>query len=147
MTLIYETENFTLESHEKPEIDRLEGGHIKINPKVSVIDRTYLSPKQAVELMRFTIVAWKAMISWMKKRWVEIGRINYQDNWNWKPELHIHLYGRAINSIMQKYWDPIIPWFKDWYNQLDEQDILEIRKECEKLFISEEFSDKLWGFF
>jgi len=62
MTLIYESKNFTLESHENPEIDRLEGGHIKINPKVRVRDRTFLSPKQAIELMRFTIVAGKAMI-------------------------------------------------------------------------------------
>ncbi|MEI7478307.1 MAG: hypothetical protein WCJ81_07675 [bacterium] len=63
MTLIYETKNFTLESHENPEIDRLEGGHIKINPKVLIVDRTLLSSKLAIELMRFTIVAGRAMVS------------------------------------------------------------------------------------
>lgn len=57
MALIFETKNFTLESHENPEIDRVEGGHIKINPKVPIMDRTFLSPREAIELMRFTIVA------------------------------------------------------------------------------------------
>lgn len=144
MTLIYETLNFTLESHEKPEIDRLEWWHIKINPKKIVIDRTFLSPKEAIELARFTIISWKAFISGMKKRWINIWRINYQDNWNWKPELHIHLYGRAIDAKIQKYWDPIIPWYKTSFKPLDKEDIKEIRKECEKLFNQEEFSDKNW---
>lgn len=142
MTLIYETENFTLESHENPEIDRLEGGHMKINPKVTVIDRTFLSPKKAIELMRFTIVAGKAMVLWMEKRWVKIWRINYQDNGNWKPELHIHLYGRAIDAKIQKYGDPLTPGHKTEFKALDEKDIMEIKNKCEKLFNSEEFSDR-----
>lgn len=144
MVLIYETQNFTLESHESPEIDRLEWWHIKINPKKVVVDRTFLSPKEAIELARFTIIAWKAFVSWMKKRWVNIWRINYQDNWNWKPELHIHLYWRAIDAKIQKYWDPIIPWHKEFFKPLNNEDIQEIRNECEKLFNLEEFSDKNW---
>lgn len=145
MALIFETKNFTLESHENPEIDRVEGGHIKINPKVPIMDRTFLSPREAIELMRFTIVAWKAMVSGMEKRWIMIGRINYQDNGNWKPELHIHLYGRAIDAKIQKYGDPIVPWHKDDFNALNWEDIEEIQKECERLFHSEEFSDEIWG--
>ncbi len=42
MAIIYKTENFILESHERPEIDRLEGGHVKISPKENVEDRTFL---------------------------------------------------------------------------------------------------------
>lgn len=142
MALIYETENFILEASENPEIDRLDGGHMKISPKIPIIDRSLLTPKQAIELMRFTIIAGKAMISWMKKRWVKIWRINYQDNGNWKPKLHIHLYGRAIDAKTQKYWDPITPWHKEGFKTLDEEDIAEIKNECDKLFNSEEFSDK-----
>ena len=48
MAIIYKTKNFILESHEKPEIDRLEGGHIKISPKKDVEDRSKLTPKQAL---------------------------------------------------------------------------------------------------
>lgn len=142
MAIIYETENFTLESHESPEVDRLDWWHLKINPKITVEDRSFLSPRQAIELMRLTIVSWLAMKQWMDKRWVKIGRINYQDNWNRKPELHIHLYGRAIDAKIQKYWNPIIPWHEDWYQKLDEEDILAIKEEVELLFSQEKFSDK-----
>lgn len=142
--LIYETESFVLESHEKPEIDRLEGGHIKISPKVEVEDRTKLSPKQAVELMRLTIVAGEAMKKAMAKAGVEIGRINYQDNGNWKPYLHVHLYGRAKNAVMQKYGDPVIPGHKGEYNPLNANDVENIREEINNLFKLEKFSDTNW---
>ena len=36
MAKIYETKNFIVESHEKPEVDRTEGGHIKISPKKDI---------------------------------------------------------------------------------------------------------------
>ena len=39
----------------------------------------------------------------LKNRGIELGRINYQDNGNWRQELHIHLYGRAKNSKYQKF--------------------------------------------
>ncbi len=142
MAVIYETENFILESHEKPEVDRTEWWHLKISPKFPIEDRSHLSPKQAIELMRFTIISWLAMKEWMSQRWVKIGRINYQDNWNRKPELHIHLYARAIDAIIQKYGEPILPWHKEWFQALDEEDILAIKKECESLFTQEKFSDK-----
>ena len=38
---------------------------------------------------------------------IKLGRINYQDNGNWKPELHIHLYGRALNAKYHPYGHPI----------------------------------------
>jgi hypothetical protein len=36
MALIFESKNFIVESHEKPEIDRLEGGHIKIETSLLI---------------------------------------------------------------------------------------------------------------
>ena len=144
MTIIYETENFILESHEKPEIDRLEGGHAKISPKVDIEDRTKLNPKQAIELMRFTIISGEAMINAMKKVGVNIGRINYQDNGNWAPHLHIHLYCRAKNTTMQKYGNPIIPGHKDEYKPLNDDDIKNIKEELKNLFKLEKFSDSTW---
>lgn len=87
MALIYETENFILESHEQPEIDRLEGGHVKISPKVSVEDRTQLTPKQAIELMRFTIVTGEAMKRAMRKigDLVDSREIRLHCNVQWRP--------------------------------------------------------------
>jgi diadenosine tetraphosphate (Ap4A) HIT family hydrolase len=144
MALIYETKNFIVESHEKPEIDRLEGGHIKISPKIPVLDRTKLSPSQAIELIRLTIIAGEAMVAAMSKAGVEIGRINYQDNGNWTPELHIHLYCRAKNARMQKYGSPIMPGHKSEYQSLNQQDISLIREEIERLFKEEKYQDKNW---
>lgn len=145
MALIFETKNFILESHDKPEIDRLEGGHVKISPKVAVKDRTKLSPELAIELMRFTMVAGEAMVKAMAKIGVEIGRVNYQDNGNWKPELHIHLYCRAVDAKMQKFGDPIVPGHKEEYSPLTNEDISRIAKEVENIFDTDKYSNKNWG--
>src|SRR3989344_4117201 len=114
--------NFIFECHDNPEIDRLEGGHVKISPIIDVEDRTQLTPNQAIELMRLTIVAGDAMKLAMGTIGVEIGRINYQDNGSWKPQLHIHLYCRAKTAVMQKYGDPIIPGHRDEYKPLNLDD-------------------------
>lgn len=147
MAIIFETKNFILESHEKPEIDRLEGGHVKISPKQDFADRTELTSKLAIELMRLTIIAGKAMKAGMLKREIEIGRINYQENGNWKPHLHVHLYCRAKNATRQRYGDPVVPGHKDEYLPLNEGDIEAVRKEIERLINEEEFSDVNWGLF
>ncbi len=145
MAIIYETKNFVLESHEKPEIDRLEGGHVKISPIVKVEDRTKLTPKQAIELMRFTIVSGEAMKTAMGKIGVNIGRINYQDNGNWTPNLHVHLYCRAVDAKIQKYGNPIIDGHKDEYKPLTKDDIQRVKEEIDNLFKLEKFSDSTWG--
>lgn len=145
MAIIFETKNFIIESHEKPEVDRLEGGHIKISPKVDVEDRTKLSPKQAIELMRLTMVAGEALVKMMASIGVDIGRINYQDNGNWKPSLHVHLYGRAKNAVMQKFGDPIIPGHKEEYKPLTDSDIQILKTEIEVKLSEEKYSDMAWG--
>jgi len=81
----------------------------------------------------------------MKEIGVNIGRINYQDNGNWTPHLHIHLYCRAENATMQKYGDPIISGHKDEYNPLNIEDIQRIKKHLDNLFNLETFSDSTWG--
>jgi hypothetical protein len=50
--LIYETENFIVESHEEPLVSREEGGHIRIKIKdENITDRTKLTPKQGISLL------------------------------------------------------------------------------------------------
>lgn len=145
MAIIYESENFILESHKTPEIDRMEGGHMKISPKTPLEDRTFLTPRQAIELMRLTIAAGEALKAAMEEIGVEIGRINYQDNGNWKPSLHVHLYGRAKTAVLQKYGEPFAPGHKDGYSALNADDIGRIRVRLERLFREERFSDDSWG--
>ena len=93
--LIFESKNFTILTPEQPHISRGDGGHLIINPKAVVEDRTHLLRERAIELMKLTMVAGEAMKTVLTQRGIDIGRINYQDNGNWRPELHVHLYGRA----------------------------------------------------
>lgn len=131
------------------------GGHIKIYPKERFVDRTELPPKLAIELMRLTMVAGKAMFAVMNKLGVDIGRINYQDNGNWSvfspegPYLHIHLYGRAKSAKIQKYGEAChFPnrntGFYDNFEPLNKEDILEIRKAIEEILKSDKYSDNNW---
>jgi diadenosine tetraphosphate (Ap4A) HIT family hydrolase len=156
--IIFSSENFVVEAHQKPHIDRIDGGHIRISPKVRIRDRQELSPKLAIELMRLTIVAGKAMKSAMNKQGVDIERINYQDNGNWSvfspegPFFHIHLYGRAKSAKIQKYGEACYfphknthPEFYKNLKPLNSKDNKAIAAEIQKIFQEEEFSDKKWG--
>lgn len=105
--LIVESDNFTLESHEAAEVSRTDGGHLVINPKVTVNDRTELSTELVKEMALLMNVAGRAMKDGLGERGIKLGRINYQDNGNWRSELHIHLYGRAIDATYHTYGEPI----------------------------------------
>ena len=144
MAHIYDTDHFILESHEKPEVDRLEWGHIKITPKEVVEDRSKLMPEQAVELMRLTIIAWEALKIAMSEVGVDIARINYQDNGNWSPRLHVHLYWRAKDATVQKFWDPITPGHKASYHPLNSEDMTRIQYAIDSLTKTKKFSEKDW---
>lgn len=158
MAIIHESENFFVEAVEKPHVDRNDGGHIKIYPKVRVLDRQQLTPKQAVELTRLTIIVGQAMTKIMNDHGVDIGRLNYQDNGNWtvlKPEgsyLHIHLYGRAKSAKIHKYGQACFfphrdqnPEYYENFKPLNDEDIRDIKTEIEKLLNTEKFSDSEWG--
>ncbi len=101
--LIVESQHFTILTPEHPHVSRGDGGHLIINPRVAVEDRTQLDRERAVELMKLTMVAGAAMKTVLTQRGIDIGRINYQDNGNWRHELHVHLYGRARSATLQPY--------------------------------------------
>src|SRR3990167_6853838 len=157
MAVIYETKNFIVEAVDKPHVDRDDGGHIKITPKVRVVDRQQLSPKLSIELMRLTVLVGEAMTTAMNQRGVDIGRINYQDNGNWSvfkpggPQMHIHLYGRAKGAKYNKYGEAIFSKKMnetDWYENfkpLSEEDVKEIKKEIETVFQMDKFQNSEWG--
>ncbi|MFA5841092.1 MAG: HIT domain-containing protein [Candidatus Paceibacterota bacterium] len=152
---IFQTKNFIVRSAEKPDISRTDGGHIKIVPKVKVVDRTQLTPELAIELMRLTMVVGEAMTKALNQRGIDIGRINYQDNGNWGvfqpegPHLHIHLYGRAKSAKIQKwgdacYFPQIDTGFYDSFEPLNDNDIEEIKKEIELILKKEKYQDQYW---
>jgi diadenosine tetraphosphate (Ap4A) HIT family hydrolase len=156
MALIYETEDFIVEAPEKPHITRADGGHIKIKPKERLVDRQSLSPKQAIELMRLTMVVGEAMTVVLNARGIDIGRINYQDNGNWSvfkpkgPYLHVHLYGRAKSAKIQKYGDAChFPQrdtgFYEDYEPLNEGDISAIQDHIREILNQDKYQDRNWG--
>ena len=105
--LIFESQNFNVLTPEHPHVSRGDGGHLIINPKVAVEDRTQLSRDKAIELMKLTMVAGEAMKNVLTQKGIAIGRINYQDNGNWRHELHVHLYGRARGATIQSWGHPL----------------------------------------
>lgn len=158
MAIIYESKSFIVLSADIPLVDRNDGGHIIIEPKERVPARQDLSAKQAIELMRLTIIVGAAMEKIMSQNGVDIGRINYQDNGNWSvfkpqgPHLHYHLYGRAKSAKIQKYGQtlsmPHIDEHPEYYKKLkplSTEDINGIRDEIELQLKVEKFSDLLWG--
>jgi diadenosine tetraphosphate (Ap4A) HIT family hydrolase len=101
--MIYEAQHFILKTLDQPHVSRSDGGHVVIDPKVAVEDRTQLSAEQAIELMKLTMVCGEALKTVLTRKGISIGRINYQDNGNWRADLHIHIYGRALAAERQPY--------------------------------------------
>lgn len=147
MALIYETANFTIVTPDQPHVSRGDGGHLIINPKVIVEDRTYLSRELAIELMKLTMVAGGALKTVLTRKGIDIGRINYQDNGNWRHELHVHLYGRARGAKIQRYGSPLaLPptaqAFRETMGNLEPlraDDIAELKAEIERLLASDKY--------
>ena len=153
---IFQTENFIVESHEKPFLPRTDGGHVRIKIKdESITDRTKISPKVAVELMRLTMVVGEALQTAMNDLGIPVVKINYQDmgNWSYKegklPFLHVHIFGRASNAVKQPWPESMyLPdrktGFYDGFEPLNEKDVEEIKKSIELIFKEEKYQDKNW---
>ena len=126
---------------------RSDGGHLIINPKVAVEDRTKLAREQAIELVKLTMVAGEAMKTVLTRKGIPIGRINYQDNGNWRHELHVHLYGRSRNATIQPWGTFLqLPPTRETFNAemgdlepLNAEDVRDLRAEIEQLLANEKY--------
>lgn len=154
--IIYETDSFKVGVPEHPHVSREEGGHIWIMGKRHISDRYDLSPKEATEVMRLTMLIGQAMIEGIKNRGITIGRINFQDNGNWaylkglEPTFHIHLYGRVENAKIQT-WGEALNFPNpdtDFYNDLipfNDDDIEEIKKAIRRLENEDKYRLENWN--
>ncbi|MBY0271164.1 MAG: hypothetical protein K2X06_14940 [Burkholderiales bacterium] len=149
MALIYEARHFILKTPDQPHVSRSDGGHVVIDPKVTVEDRTQLSPEQAIELVKLTMVGGEALKTVLTRKGIPIGRINYQDNGNWRAELHVHLYGRARHAKRQPYGHSLDfcgtrEDFRREMGQLEpltDEDIAALREEITRLLAGEKYRD------
>jgi diadenosine tetraphosphate (Ap4A) HIT family hydrolase len=147
--LVFESQNFDVITPDHPHVSRGDGGHLIINPKVTVEDRTKLSREKAIELMKLTMVAGEAMKIVLTRNGIEIGRINYQDNGNWRHELHIHVYGRARSATIQTYghslsFPPTAQAFKEQMGNLEPlsvNDITGIKAEMVRLLATDRYRE------
>ncbi len=147
MAVIYEARHFILKTLDQPHVSRSDGGHIVIDPKVAVEDRSRLAPEQAIELVKLTMVGGEAMRAVLTRKGIRIGRINYQDNGNWRAELHVHLYGRALDAKLQPWghalaFPPTREAFRREMGNLEPlrpDDIAELRAEIGRLLETEKY--------
>ena len=156
MPIFYETKKFSVESRDKPHVSRADGGHLVIRPKDSVVHRWQLDPKRAIELVRLSMIVGNAMLTALNKRGIPVERLNFQDNGNWTigtekgPKLHLHIYGRAKNSVNQKHGEALYfpekkTKFFEKLEPLNQEDIKEILKQIKAISKQKKYSDKLWG--
>lgn len=158
MPTIYETPNFIVESHPKPFVSRTDGGHIRIRVKdESIPDRTKLQPKQAIELIRLTMLVGEAMEQGMNKQGIPVVKINYEElgNWAYKPNgghpfLHIHIFGRSRDATRQPFPEAVsLPdrssGFYDGFEPLNAQDEQIIRSAIQELTKEDRYADGAWG--
>ena len=147
MALVFEAKHFEIVTLAHPHVSRGDGGHLVINPKVAVEDRTRLTREQAIELVKLTMVAGEAMKTVLPARGIDIGRINYQDNGNWRHELHVHLYGRAVSAKRQPYGHALsFPPTREAFMQemaglegFDAGDIAALSAEIERLLVTDKY--------
>ena len=154
--IIYETNNFIVFVPKKPHVSREEGGHLCITgKKKGIISRLDLTPKEAKEFIRLSMLTADATIKGLSLRGIEIARVNYQENGNWsflreeEPFFHLHLYGRVKNAKHQKWGealyfpDPSSTYY-DNISPLNNEDIKEIVNQLEILEETEKYNLENW---
>lgn len=156
MAIIYNTENFIVETHEKPFVSREEGGHLRIAVKDhSISDRTKLSPQMAKELMRLSMIVGEALEIAMNNLGVKVVKVNYQDmgNWSYKegkqPFLHYHVFGRVLHAPHQPFPESVyLPdrssGFYEKFVPLNEKDSAEIVEQIEIISQKEKYLPENW---
>lgn len=155
--VIFEAEHFTVERQPQPLVCRTEGGHIKIFPKNrNISERRDLSPKEAVEFIKLSILAGEALQLAMNEQGVPVVKINYADSGNWaykeheRPTLHLHIMGRASDAIIQKYPEALYfpdygTGFYDAFQPLTDDDMTKVKKHIIDLLAQPTFTDPVWS--
>lgn len=161
MPLILETSKFIVKGHDKPHHDRDNGGHAVVSPKESYGDRTEMPMDLYVLMMQLVMVVGEAITTVMRKKGVDVVRINYQDNGNWayhpsmkkEPHIHVHLYVRSngekhptgdlrFKPFPEAMVAPFIgdnPEYYESFKPYTEEDCADFRAEIERLLASEKY--------
>lgn len=161
--VIWETQNFEVVAANHPFISREEGGHMMIRgrgDKYRYNSRLDFLPNEVLEQQRLCQMICEAYKIAMKKRNIEIVRINFFEagNWAWKKDesgniskayYHEHIFGRTIDAKKQKFPDaPYLPdrktGFYEGFEPLNDDDIKSIIQEMKKLEESPKYDINFW---
>ena len=163
MPIILETNKFIVSGHDQPHHDRNNGGHAKVTPKERYGDRTEMPMDLYLVMMQLVMVTGEVIPLVMRRKSIDIVRINYQDNGNWsyfpktkrEPHIHIHLYSRTLNekhpegdSLFRAFPNALVlPYVEDYpeyyrsFKPYSEKDCDDIRTEIEKLLETERYQN------
>ena len=161
--VIWKTENFMVVAVSRPFISREEGGHMMImanGDKYKYDSRLDFSPSEVLEQQRLCQMICVAYKKAMKKRNIEIIRINFFEagNWAWKKDengnirkahYHEHIFGRTENAKKQKFPEaPYLPdrktGFYDGFEPLNDEDIECIIEEMKSLELDSKYDINKW---
>lgn len=152
MPQVLETQDFTVDAPDKPLHSRDNGGHIVIRPKQHYSEHFDLPLSIAADFMHLSMLVGEAATIVLRKRGLDVARINYQENGNWaykpewksKPNVHLHMFIRTTrerhpdnDSRFQAFPEALtFPPMGDYYAKfepLTEEDCADIRDEVLKL--------------
>ncbi len=156
MPVFYETHDFRVKASDHPHVSRTDGGHIIIHPKQGVVHRWQFDIPRATALMRLSMLVGEAMLVGLNERGIPVERLNYQDNGNWGigtqsgPLFHLHIFGRAKNSINQVHGEALrIPAreteFWKHNEALNEEDIQAIVNHIHRLEKADRYQLERWN--
>lgn len=162
MPIILETSKFLVSGHDHPHHDRNNGGHAKIAPKERYGDRTEMPMGLYVVFMQLVMVTGEAITTVMRRKGIDVIRINYQDNGNWSyfpsmkkdPHIHVHLYVRSndekhpandtrFKAFPEALVFPFIgsnPEYYESFQPYTDMDCSDIRAEIERLLNTDKYS-------
>ncbi len=134
--LLLETEHFHVSIPRGLLIDRNDGGHIAIFPRVDTDDRMSMEPGQALEYIAVSMAAGKAMMEVLNGSGIPVERLNFMDMGNWRlltprrPRFHEHIFGRALGSRFQIHgeFSKIPPKGSPFYKTIEPMNEAEIAK-------------------
>ena len=107
--IAWQDANFKITTPSIPHIDKFDGGHLIVSPLVEVSSVTELSDELLLKMYKLVGLCELALIEVLGQQGIKIPFTNNQDNGNWallngkNKSLHIHIYGRAINSVKQVF--------------------------------------------
>jgi diadenosine tetraphosphate (Ap4A) HIT family hydrolase len=155
---ILETTDFSIYAPKEPHHSRENGGHIVITPKQRFSHRDEMPLDLASKLMQLTMLVGEATTTVLRKKGLDVVRINYQDNGNWAykepeptPHLHIHLYIRTSNEKhpagdprFQAFPDALVfpdrkTGYYDDFKPLTDEDCDDINREIKSLLETEKY--------